>query len=309
MFDVCLLGTGGMMPTPKRYLSSLIVRCNGTTVLVDCGEGTQIPLQELGWGFKDINIILFTHYHGDHITGLPGIIYQMVNANRTEDLYIYGPPGILVVENLFNAVFPKKLPFRVFFNILNAKDSIPITQTNLNGMIIRNTNIEHSTPCYGYSFEVERHPKFDPTLAKLQNIPIKYWRDLQQGNTICSGDGTTLYSPKMVLGEKRKGIKVAYATDTRPCHNLSQLVKDSDLFIGEGMYGDINDASKAIEKKHSTFQETAWVASVANVKELWLTHYSPSLPNPQKYLNIAQNTFPNTILGKNLMQKTLRFED
>lgn len=309
MFDICLLGTGGMMPTPKRYLSSLIIRCNGTTILVDCGEGTQIPLQELGWGFKDINIILFTHYHGDHITGLPGIIYQMINSNRTEDLYIYGPPGISIVENMFNALFPKKLLFRVIFNVLNANDSIPITKSNLNNIIIRNANMQHSTSCYGYSFELIRRPKFDPMLAKLQNIPVKYWKDLQQGCTISSGDGTILYSSKMVLGENRKGIKVTYATDTRPCYNLSELVKDSDLFIGEGMYGDINDANKAIEKKHSTFQETARIASIAGVKELWLTHYGPSLSNPQKYLSVAQNIFSNTILGKDLMQKTLRFED
>ena len=121
MLDFCLLGTGGMMPIPNRYLTSFIIRYAGTTILIDCGEGTQIPLQELGWGFKDINIILFTHYHGDHITGLPGILYQMINANRTEDLHIYGPKGISIVSNMVKALFPQ-LPFKITFNTLDFYD-------------------------------------------------------------------------------------------------------------------------------------------------------------------------------------------
>ena len=138
MFDICLLGTGGMMPTPDRYLTSLIVRYNGTTVLVDCGEGTQIPLQTLKWGFKDINIILFTHYHGDHITGLPGILYQMLNANRTEDLMIYGPPGIEIIENMTKVLFPKS-SFNIYFNML-------AIQTKFNSLYLGNNSC-HSCIC------------------------------------------------------------------------------------------------------------------------------------------------------------------
>lgn len=306
MLDFCLLGTGGMTPIPNRYLTSFIIRYAGTTVLVDCGEGTQIPLQELGWGFKDITIILFTHYHGDHITGLPGIIYQMINANRTNDLYIYGPKGIGIVSNMVKALFPQ-LPFRIIFNILEHYDTIPIANKNLPSFEINTMPMTHTSLCNAYSFYVQRLPKFDPTLAKLQGIPIKFWKDLQLGTTV--HDGPNTYTPNMVLGESRPGLKVTYSTDTRPCENLKTLALDSDVFIGEGMYGDINDTAKAIEKRHSTFQETAILAKKAEVKELWLTHFSPALPNPERYLYIAQKEFPNTILGKGLMQKTLNFKD
>ena len=306
MLDFCLLGTGGMMPMPNRYLTSFIIRYNGTTVLVDCGEGTQIPLQELGWGFKDITIILFTHYHGDHITGLPGILYQMINADRTEDLYIYGPKGIGIVSNMVKALFPQ-LPFKIMYHTLDNYANILISNKSVNKWEIKSAPMSHTTPCYGYSFNFPRLPKFNPTMAKLQNIPVKYWRDLQVGNMVYDGDN--IYTPEMVLGESRPGLKIMYATDTRPCENLKTLALDSDVFIGEGMYGDINDTNKAIDKRHSTFQETAKLARDANVKELWLTHFSPALPNPERYLHIAQNEFSNTILGKGLMQKMLKFKD
>ena len=94
MIDVALLGTGGMMPMPERFLSSMLLRINGRLILVDCGEGTQVTLKMLGWGFKAIDTICFTHYHADHISGLPGMLLTIGNSGRTEPVKLIGPPGL-----------------------------------------------------------------------------------------------------------------------------------------------------------------------------------------------------------------------
>ena len=299
MFDICLLGTGGMVPLPYRYLTSLILRYNGTTILVDCGEGTQMPLQELRWGFKNINAVLFTHYHGDHITGLPGILYQMLNAERTEKLILMGPKGISIIENMINVLF-KNISFDIEFRELAEGEVL-----NIGDIVVKNAPVYHTIPCYGYSFEVKRLPVFDVEKARKLHIPVKLWNALQHGQVV-QYDGCT-YTPEMVWGKERKGLKVSYSTDTRPTESLIDLIKESDLFIGEGMYGDDRDLEKAIEKCHSTFSETARIAKEAKVTELWLTHYSPSLVNPEKFIKNATSIFHNTVVGKDLMTRSLKF--
>ncbi|MDI3311217.1 MAG: ribonuclease Z [Thermoanaerobacterium sp.] len=302
MFDVCLLGTGGMMPVPGRNLSSLILRYGGVSVLVDCGEGTQVPLQKLGWGFLNIDTIFFTHYHGDHIMGLPGIIYQMINQERTKKLNLMGPEGILVLKNLLSVLFVE-MPFEIEYTELKGGDSL-----NVGGITVENVLAHHTSLCFAYSFEVKRLPKFDAKKAKELNIPLEYWHRLQHGESIIK-DGNVMYTPQMVLGEDRKGLKVSYSTDTRPTKDIIKLVENSDLFIGEGMYGDPSDVEKAIKKYHSTFAETALVAKEANVKELWLTHFSPSLKKPDEYLKYAKDVFENSVVGCDMMTKELRFKN
>ncbi|MEG6566291.1 ribonuclease Z [Thermoanaerobacterium saccharolyticum] len=302
MFDVCLLGTGGMMPVPGRNLSSLILRYGGISILVDCGEGTQVPLQKLGWGFLNIDTVFFTHYHADHIMGLPGIIYQMINQERKKKLTLMGPEGIDILKNLLNVLFVE-MPFEVEYTELKDGDSL-----NVGEITVKNAAMQHTSLCLAYSFEVKRLPKFDAKKAKELNIPLEYWHRLQHGESIVK-DGNVMYTPQMVLSEDRKGLKVSYSTDTRPTKDLIKLVENSDLFIGEGMYGDPSDEEKAVKKYHSTFLETALVAKEANVKELWLTHFSPSLKNPDKYLKYAKDVFENSVVGFDMMTKELRFKN
>ncbi|MFU0781545.1 MAG: ribonuclease Z [Thermoanaerobacterium thermosaccharolyticum] len=302
MFDICLLGTGGMMPIPGRNLSSLILRYGGVSVLIDCGEGTQVPLQKLGWGFLNIDAIFFTHYHGDHILGLPGIIYQMINQDREKELKLIGPKGMSIINNLLNVLF-EDIPFPIEYIEMEDEESL-----NVRDIVVKNVLVDHTVLCFAYSFEVKRLPEFDIKKARAFNIPVEYWHILQHGENIVK-DGNVLYTPDMVLGKNRKGLKVSYCTDTRPTESLIDLVKDSDVFVGEGMYGDPLDIEKAIKKSHSTFIETAFVAKEANVKELWLTHFSPSLKNPAEYIKYAKDVFENTIVGHDLMTKELHFEN
>ena len=114
MLDICLLGTGGMMPLPGRWLTSLALRFNGSCMLIDCGEGTQIAMKRAGISSKPFDVICFTHFHADHISGLPGLLLSMGNAERTEPLTIIGPKGVERVVNSLRVIAPE-LPFDIKF--------------------------------------------------------------------------------------------------------------------------------------------------------------------------------------------------
>ena len=302
MLDVCLLGTGGMMPLPYRWLTSLMMRYNGSGILIDCGEGTQITIREKGWSVKPIDVMCFTHYHGDHISGLPGLLLTMGNAERTEPLTMIGPKGLERVVNALRVIAPE-LPFEIKFMEIEGNE-----QTfEMNGYRLKAFKVNHNVLCYGYTLEIDRAGKFQLEKAESLGIPRQYWSRLQKGEKI-EYEGA-LYTPDMVLGEARKGIKLTYCTDSRPTASIAENATGSDLFICEGMYGEKDKAQKAREHKHKTFYEAAELAKKAEVSELWLTHYSPSLPRPEDYLEEVRKVFPRTCVAKDRRTVTLRFEE
>jgi len=303
MIDVALVGTGGMMPLPGRFLSSMLCRVNGKMILFDCGEGTQVSLRMLGWGFKQIDIICFTHYHGDHVSGLPGLLLTMANAERTEPLKLIGPKGLQhVVTSL--CVIAQDLPFELEFYEWEGQNTY--TEDILS---ITTLPVNHRTPCFAYSVELARRGKFDPQRAKEQNIPLQIWSNLQKlsDETIVYNDIT--YTPDMVLGPPRAGLKLVFCTDTRPVQALPDFAQGANLLICEGLYGDPEKHEKTVQRKHMTFQEAATIAKTAKAKELWLTHFSPALPDPYNYLQFATEIFPNTKVGKDRKNKTLVYEE
>ncbi len=302
MIDVCLLGCGGMMPLPYRYLTSLLLRYNGSCLLIDCGEGTQIALRKKGWSFKPIDVICFTHYHADHISGLPGLLLSMGNAERSEPLTLIGPKGLERVVNALRVIAPE-LPFEIRMIEIQGKEQ----KFFLNGYELTAFRVNHNVACYGYSFRLSRAGKFDAERARQQQIPLAYWSRLQKGETIT--DGACTYTPQMVLGPERKGLKITYTTDTRPAASIAENAKDSDLFICEGMYGEAEKQQNALDHKHMTFKEAARLARKAQVKELWLTHYSPSLVHPEEFMDDVRAIFGNASPGKDGKSMTLRFED
>ena len=302
MLDVCLLGTGGMMPLPYRALTSLMVRCNGMNVLIDCGEGTQVSIKQQGWSVKPIDVICFTHFHADHISGLPGLVLTLGNAERREPVTMIGPKRLEKIVNALRMIAPE-LPFPIrFIELENDQESF-----EFNGMRINAYKVNHNITCYGYSLEIDRVGKFDVEKAKRLEIPMPLWSRLQKGETI--RDETGIYTPDMVLGEPRKGIKLTYCTDSRPTKTIVENAKGSDLFICEGMYGEPEKEKKAKEYKHMTFYEAANMAKEAEVKELWLTHYSPSLVRPQEYEKQVREIFSNTVIPKDRRTTTLMFEE
>lgn len=301
MLDLCLLGTGGMMPLPGRWLTALMTRYNGKGLLIDCGEGTQIALKESGWSCHDIDVICFTHFHGDHISGLPGLLLSMGNAERKEPVTLVGPKGLERVVNALRVIAPE-LPFELkFMEIME-----PEQHLELCGYQIDMFRVNHNVICYGYTLSIKRGGRFYADKAKELNIPLQYWNRLQKGEII-EADGVT-YTPDMVLGPERKGIKITYCTDTRPTQSLVKNAKNADLLICEGMYGEAEKQSRASEYKHMTFAEAARVAKDAEVQELWLTHYSPSLVRPKDALPEAKKIFQAVKCGKDGMSVTLEFD-
>ena len=302
MLDVCLLGTGGMMPLPGRWLTALNLKYNGSQLLIDCGEGTQVAMKKAGISSKPVDIICFTHYHADHISGLPGFLLSMGNAERTEPLTIIGPKGVERVVNSLRVIAPE-LPFEINFIELTQ----PEEEIRINGYVINAYRVNHSILCYGYSVSIERAGKFDAARAKELEIPVNQWNVLQKGSTI-ELDGR-IYTPDMVMGPPRKGLKVTYCTDSRPADVIGKYAAGADLFICEGMYGEPEKSQKAVGYKHMTFAEAAQLAKQAQPKEMWLTHYSPSLVRPEDYMESVRKIFPRTYPGKDGKSTELDFEE
>lgn len=313
MVEFCLLGSGGGMPMPFRNLSSTLLSYKGRKILIDCGEGTQVSMRMVGWGFKSIDLICITHVHGDHIIGLPGLLSTIGNSGRVNPLTIIGPTGICeVLKGLM--VLNKYLPYEVkVIENPNKAMSFKYTKENLvyednnNEIIINTIELDHSSPCLGYSFYFKRKPKFDPEKAELNKVPKKLWKILQFEERVVFEN--IEYTSDMVLGEKRRGIKLSLITDSRPIEGISEFIKFSDLFICEGTYGDDKDMHKAIKNKHMTYKEAATLAKEGEVKELILTHFSPSMAEPKEFLENATEVFSNTEIGEDRIEKTLQFKD
>ena len=302
MIDVSLLGSGGTMPLKSRWLSSALVRHNGSCVLFDCGEGTQIALKCAGFTFKPIDVICFTHFHADHISGLPGMLLSMGNEGREAPLLIIGPKGISKVVSSLRIIAPG-LPFGVEVVSLDYEEET----FYFDGYNITAFKVNHGIECYGYRIDVPRAGKFDLEKAKANDVPMCVWGKLQKEDTV-EYNGVN-YTSDMVLGPSRKGIRLVYCTDTRPTESLVQNSIGADLAILEGMYGSDEKDTHAKVKMHMTFAEAASIAQKSDVKELWLTHFSPSMPNPDDYLDEAKSIFSNTHIGHDGKTQTIRFEE
>lgn len=301
MLDICLLGTGGMLPLPDRYLTAMLARFNGKKLLIDCGEGTQVTMKLLGWGYKTLDIICFTHYHGDHVTGLPGLLLTIANAGRKEPLTIVGPPGLKkVVEGL--TVVCRDLAFELILKELPYEEQT----LQIGEFYLSVVPVPHNVQCFAYVIENKRQPKFLPEKAKENVVPQKYWKLLQKGETVVEQE--KVYTPDMVLGEPRKGIKVSYCTDCRPTAALSRLIEGSDLFICEAMYLEDTYLDQVKKYRHMLGSEAAAMAKQAKVKELWLTHYSPAIPNSAIDTTSIKKVFSNTHAGYDRKMATIGFE-
>ncbi len=303
MLDVCLLGTGGMMPLPYRYLTSLLCRYNGSSLMIDCGEGTQIALRKAGFSANPIDVICFTHYHGDHISGLPGLLLTMGNADRTEPLTLIGPKGLERVVSMLRVVAPE-LPFKIIYQEFTGTEA----DFSINGYQIHAFRVNHNVACYGYTVSISRSGRFDAQRAKEGGIPLHFWNRLQHGETVTGEDGQ-VYTPDMVMGPDRKGLKLCYVTDTRPMEEIVCQAEGSDLFICEGMYGEEEKRQHVKEHKHMLMQDACEMAKKAGVPELWLTHYSPAVNRPQDYEEALREIFPGVVVSKDGRTKELNFEE
>ena len=301
MLECCTLGTGGTLPIPDRALSSLYIRVDGRGLLLDCGEGTQVGIRKLGWGFKCLDGLLLTHYHGDHCTGIPGLLLSLEKAGREETFHIYGPEGLKrVIEGL--CVIVPRLSYPVLLHELPRTGE----QFELIGLRIQAFTVDHGgIPCFGYRVTLPRSPAFQPERARALGVPLEDWKRLQAGESVRVG--LKKIRPADVCGEERKGITLVFSTDTRPCEHLSRYSREADLMILEGMYGGEDKRPLALKNHHMLFSEAAETAREAEAGALLLTHFSTSLEDPEAFLPEARKIFERTWAAQDGMTVTLRY--
>jgi ribonuclease Z len=313
MIDVALLGTGGTLPLPDRFLSCALLRCGGQLILIDCGEGTQVSLRKLGWGLKDVGTVLLTHFHADHVAGLPGLLLTIGNSGRTRDepLTIAGPRGVQrVVESL--RVIAPYLPYPVRYREFAGGPAEPLAVGPLQ---VTACPGDHDVPCLAYRLALDRAPAFVPERARALGLPerrlagqrFSLWKLLQSGQTV-EYEGRTV-RPQDVMGPPRPGLTVGFLTDSRPTRGLVEFFTDADLLICEATYGDPADRPKAIENKHMTFGEAAALGAAARARQLWLTHFTPALPNPEYFRREAEAAYPGVVIGREHLTTSLAFAD
>lgn len=289
-----------MVPLPERWLSSVLVRHEGSLFLFDCGEGTQISWRRFHWGFRRLDAICLSHIHADHVAGLPGLLHTVANAGRTEPLIIYGPVGTFaVVDGL--RVIAAHLPYDVEVRELNDGERFSLTG-RLRGSVREG---RHRIPVLGYRLDRDRGPAFDPERATALGVPRDEWSRLQGGERIEIA-GRTI-SPDDVLGAPRPGISFAFLTDTRPTEALTELARGADLLICEATYGEDADQPKAARHGHMTVREAATLASQAGAEQLWLTHFGAGMTDPEAYRETAQSVFPNAVMGSAGLTARLTF--
>lgn len=309
MLDICLLGTGGMQPLPRRRLSATLIRVGGSLILFDCGEGTQVAIRECGWGLRNITAILLSHMHADHVLGLPGLLLTLANAERgaAEPLLICGPEPLIPVLQGLTVVAPR-LPYPVELAVLAGGEAFPLPGAE--APRVSCIVLDHEIPCLAYSLWLPRAPRFDPDRARALGVPLPLWRQLQRGEAV-TVQGRRV-APGAVLGPARRGLRVVLATDTRPTPALAAFVAaddGTDLLIADAMYGDEADKPKRWAAQHLSFAEAATIARDGGARALLLTHFSPTVADPAAYLDRASAIFPATTVGQDGLKLTLRYED
>ena len=308
MIQITLIGTAALMPLPDRALTAALLTCGGRSILFDCGEGTQSAARRAGVSLMKTDLIALTHYHGDHIFGLPGLLQTMGVMERTEPLFITGPEG------LSDELAPiLRLAGRTGYDIrLIDLPEGGLALAELAGgwpSCARLTafRTDHTVTSRGYCFTLSRAGRFLPEKAAELGVPKPLWGLLQKGESVRIGDETI--RPGQVLGRPRKGLKFVFSGDTRPCEALISAAEGADLMILDATYGGNDQAQLALEHGHMNFAQAAECAARAGAKALWLAHYSQMIRDPEEHLANAAALFPGAVCGRDGMRAELKFEE
>ena len=307
MLDITLLGTAALFPLPERALTAAALECAGRVLLFDCGEGTQAAARGAHVSLMKADVIDLTHYHGDHIFGLPGLMQTMTCMGRTDPLYLCGPQGL---EQAMGPILQLAGWQSYDVRLLTLpKEGVRLAELMPLWPVEARLSAfptEHRVPSQGYCFSLGRAGKFLPEKARALGVPMQQWAFLQKGQTV-EVNGQAV-APSQVLGPERKGLKVVFSGDTMACDSLTDAAFRADLLICEATYGENEQAALAIDHGHMNFAQAARTAADAEAQELWLCHYSQMIEDPEAYLPLARQIFPNAQCGRDGMRVTLRFE-
>ena len=283
------LGTSAAAPTADRGLPAVAIKREGEVVLMDCGEGVQRRVLSESLGLGSDMTVLITHLHGDHVTGLLGLLQTMSLAQRRKPLNVVGPEKLLKWLEVTAQLLHIGLTFPISFSA--AKPGVVLRTA---GFRIRAATAAHSVEAFSYLVEELGRPGvFYPAKAKSLGVPEgKLWSRLQKGRSITIG-GKRI-EPYEVTGPPRPGRKIGYSGDTRPSARLARFFSGCDLLIFDSTFRD-SDREKAIERRHSTSLEAAELASKAKVRQLALTHFSARYTTVSGLVREARRVFPNTI--------------
>lgn len=307
MINITLLGTSALVPLPDRAETAAQLVCGGHSILFDCGEGTQTAARKAGVSLIKTDVIALTHYHGDHIFGLPGLLQTMNMMGRTEPLTLIGPGDM---EKELEHMIPLIgwLPYELKLMTIPAEgvELNTISRGWPDGARLIPFPTVHRVVSQGYVFELPRAGKFMPDKAKALGVPTNQWRFLQKGESVQLGEQTI--APEMVMGPKRKGLKVVFSGDTAACEALERASEGADLLLCEATYGENEQGQLAMDHGHMNFAQAGQLAAKAQVKQLWLMHYSQMVEDPMEYLPNTQTHFPGAECGFDGKAVTLQFE-
>ena len=283
MLTITLLGTAATMPLPDRALTAAVAECVGHSLLFDCGEGTQAAARRAGVNLMKLDAICLTHYHGDHIFGLPGLLQTLGCQGRTRPLALYGPAGL-------DAIWPAlrtltgPLPYPIRARQLE-KDPVDLAAFGWPaGAQLLPIPTRHRVPSRGYALTLPRAGRFLPEKALALGVPVADWKKLQHGETV-----------------QVREWEVTPA--------LEAAAQDADLLLCDATYAEPEQEAQAKQYGHSTFGQSAALAARAGAKRLWLVHYSPMITEPEECLHFAQGAFPRAECGFDGKQLTLQFEE
>ena len=290
---ICFLGTAAGTPSRDRNVSGAALILDGTVLLFDCGEGTQHQLLRAPVRSGAIEAIFLSHLHGDHVYGLPGLLATMSMNSRSRALEVYGPAGLRdYIECTLRTTSHNPI-----FDVIPVEDSRP--RLSKRGYRVESAHLDHTVPSLGWCVIEDDHPgKFDVERARALGIPAgPLFGSLQRGQSVMVGD--RLIAPSEVLGEPRRGRRIAFVSDTRPCDAAIELARGADVLVHEATYA-ADLAAEAKERGHSTAEGAARVAAAAGVRRLILTHFSTRYGDVQPLVNEARAIFPATDAASDL---------
>lgn len=294
-FELHILGCGSALPAKGRNPSAQLIRTESDTVLMDCGEGTQLRMRQEGLKLQSIDVICISHMHGDHYLGLTGLLSSSNLLGRVKPLTVIGPSGLQEMLEMHARHAQSKFRFPIEYVETQHGRSAVVYRSK--GLSVQSVPLRHKIPTTGFVFsEQSRNRKLIPERLKEFDVPVKVRGALARGEDYVTADGTIIPNAELTVDPKAPGT-YAYCSDTAYLPELCQELEGVDLLYHEATFMEV-DAQRAKQTRHSTAKQAAQVAKDAKVKHLLLGHYSARYRDLDPLLQEARSVFPSTSLSE-----------